>query len=63
VENLKTELEGLTKKYNVKPVAVIQPIRVALCGKTVSPGIFDVIAILGKETVERRLRKAIESIQ
>ncbi len=62
-ENLKTELEGLTKKYNVKPVAVIQPIRVALCGKTVSPGIFDVIAILGKETVERRIRKAIESIQ
>jgi glutamyl-tRNA synthetase len=62
-ERVKSELENLTKKYNVKPVAVIQPIRVALCGKTVSPGIFDVMAVLGKETVERRLKKAIESIQ
>ncbi|HOC46252.1 MAG: glutamate--tRNA ligase [Syntrophorhabdaceae bacterium] len=62
-ESLKARLEGLTKKYNAKPVAVIQPIRVALCGRTVSPGIFDVIAILGKETVERRLKRAIESIQ
>lgn len=62
-EKVKSELENLTKKYNAKPVAVIQPIRVALCGRTVSPGIFDVIAILGKETVERRLKKAIESIQ
>ena len=62
-EKVKSELENLTKKYNAKPVAVIQPIRVALCGRTVSPGIFDVMAILGKETVERRLKKAIESIQ
>ena len=62
-EKVKSELENLTKKYNAKPVAVIQPIRVALCGRTVSPGIFDVMAVLGKETVERRLKKAIESIQ
>lgn len=62
-ESLKGTLEGLTKKYNAKPVAVIQPIRVALCGKTVSPGIFEVIAILGKESVERRIKRAIESIQ
>ncbi len=62
-EILKTQLEGLTKKYNAKPVAIIQPIRVALCGRTVSPGIFEVIAILGKECVERRIERAIESIQ
>ena len=62
-ESLKGALEGLTKKYNAKPVAVIQPIRVALCGKTVSPGIFEVIAILGKESVERRIKRAVESIQ
>ena len=62
-ESVKAALENLTKKYNLKPVAVIQPIRVALCGRTVSPGIFEVMAILGKETIERRLKKAIESIQ
>lgn len=62
-EGLKALIEGLTKKYNAKPVAVIQPVRVALCGRTVSPGIFEVIAILGKETVGERLTRAIESIQ
>ncbi|MHB8109210.1 MAG: glutamate--tRNA ligase [Syntrophorhabdaceae bacterium] len=62
-EAVKNRIEELTKKYNAKPVAVIQPIRVALCGKTMSPGIFEVIAILGKECVESRLKRAIESIQ
>ncbi len=56
-------IEGLTKKYNAKPVNIIQPVRVALCGRTVSPGIFEVIAILGKEKVGKRLARAIESIQ
>ena len=62
-EALKGLIEGLTKKYNAKPVNIIQPVRVALCGKTVSPGIFEVIAILGREKVEKRLARAIESIQ
>lgn len=62
-EALKGLIEGLTKKYNAKPVNIIQPVRVALCGKTVSPGIFEVIAILGREKVEKRLTRAIESIQ
>lgn len=62
-EAQKPLIEGLTQKYNAKPVNIIQPIRVALCGKTVSPGIFEVIAILGKEKVGKRLAKAIESIQ
>ena len=59
---LKALIEGLTKKYNAKPVGIIQPVRVALCGRTVSPGIFEVIAILGKGTVEKRISRAIESI-
>ncbi|MBA4389589.1 MAG: glutamate--tRNA ligase [Syntrophus sp. (in: bacteria)] len=56
-------IEGLVGKYNTKPVNIIQPIRVALAGKTVTPGIFEVINILGKESVEKRLKKAIESIR
>lgn len=39
-----------------------QPMRVALTGGTVSPGIFEVIDILGRETVLERLRRAIEYI-
>ena len=36
-----------------------QPVRVALTGKTASPGIFDVVLLLGKERTIERLRNAI----
>ena len=58
----KTLIEGLVQTFNKKVVEIIQPIRVALSGKTVSPGIFEVITILGKESVEKRIERAIKSI-
>ena len=42
--------------------ALAQPVRVALTGGTVSPGIHDVIAVLGKERTIRRLQSALEYI-
>lgn len=39
-----------------------QPVRVALTGGSVSPGIHDVIAVLGKERTIRRLQSALEYI-
>jgi len=56
-------IEGMVKAFNKKVVEIIQPIRVALSGKTVSPGIFEVIAILGKESVEQRIERAIKFIK
>lgn len=55
-------IENIARDYNTKLVNVIQPIRVSLCGRTVSPGIFEVIGILGRENVEKRLRRAIKTI-
>jgi len=55
-------IEGITKDLGKKVVEVIQPIRVALSGKEVSPGIFEVIDILGRETVVTRITNAISSI-
>jgi glutamyl-tRNA synthetase len=37
-----------------------QPVRVALTGRAVSPGIFDVMILLGRERTLTRLRKAID---
>ena len=37
-------------------------VRVALCGVTTSPAIYDVIAVLGREETIRRLNRAISSI-
>jgi glutamyl-tRNA synthetase len=39
-----------------------QPVRVALTGSTVSPGIHEVIDVLGKERTLKRLRAALESL-
>ena len=44
-------------------VKIAQPVRVALTGKAVSPPIDEVIEILGKEEVIRRLERAIEYIK
>ncbi len=55
-------IENMARDYDTKLVNIIQPIRVSLCGRTVSPGIFEVIGILGRETVEKRLLRAIEAI-
>jgi len=37
-----------------------QPVRVALTGGTVSPGIFDVMVLLGRDRMLARLKKAID---
>ena len=42
---------------------IAQPVRVALTGKTASPGIFEIIAILGAERVIPRLERAIRFIE
>jgi glutamyl-tRNA synthetase len=39
-----------------------QPVRAALTGRTISPGIFDVMLLLGRERTLFRLRKAIDLI-
>ena len=53
-------LRSLADKIQIKAGALIHPVRLALTGFGVSPGIFEVMAELGKTTVQRRLRKAIE---
>ncbi|MCX8110691.1 MAG: glutamate--tRNA ligase [Syntrophorhabdaceae bacterium] len=55
-------IENIVKETGKKTVDVVQPIRVALSGRTASPGIFDVINILGKKSVEKRIKRAIASI-
>ncbi len=49
----------IIEKRGLKMVQIAQPVRVALTGGTVSPGIFEVMEILGKEKVVERLRKAL----
>jgi glutamyl-tRNA synthetase len=41
---------------------IAQPVRVALTGSTVSPGIFEIISVLGKQRVLTRLKAALDFI-
>jgi glutamyl-tRNA synthetase len=52
-------LRRLVDAREVKPKEIYQPIRVALTGKTVSPGIFESVAALGREETLSRLDKAL----
>ena len=51
------------EKHGLQMGKLAQPVRVALTGGTVSPGIHDVIAVLGKERTIRRLRAALDHIR
>jgi glutamyl-tRNA synthetase len=45
-----------------KPKAVYQPLRVAITGTAVSPGIFDSLAALGREQSLRRIEAALKRL-
>jgi glutamyl-tRNA synthetase len=52
-------VKTLAKDEGVKLVEIAQAIRAALCGKLVSPSVFEIIAILGKEESLRRIDRFI----
>lgn len=52
-------LRGVVDTLEAKPKDVFQPIRVALTGKTVSPGIFESVAALGRDETVARIDRAI----
>jgi glutamyl-tRNA synthetase len=53
--NTEAATRALADEAGVKLGAVAQPLRVALTGKTTSPGIFDVLAVLGRQECLDRL--------
>ena len=56
-------LRPLVDDLGVKPKEIFQPIRVALTGTTVSPGIFESVAALGREETLSRLDKALHKAE
>ncbi len=61
-EQIEPVFKGLAKEMNVKLGAIIHPCRLALTGRIESPPMYDVVEILGKEKVNKRLEKAISSL-
>ena len=53
-------VRALAEKTGRKLGKVAQPLRAALCGRTTSPGIFDVLDVLGREESLGRIRDQID---
>ena len=59
-EGISSIFHELMERSGLKMVKIAQPIRVALTGSTASPGIYELIEILGKEKTIERLDRLIE---
>ena len=59
VEAIEAALRGVIEARHAKPKDVFQPVRVALAGTTVSPGIFETLAVIGREESLARIEKAL----
>jgi glutamyl-tRNA synthetase len=59
-DQVERALRGLVERLEVKPKDVFQPIRVAITGTTVSPGIFESVAALGREETLARIDDALQ---
>jgi glutamyl-tRNA synthetase len=57
--SLETALRGLAEARGIKAGALIHAVRVAVTGRTTSPGLFEVLALLGRERVRTRLAAAL----
>ena len=56
-------VKAILDETGIKFKVLAQPMRVALAGKTVSPGIFEIISTLGKDRVIPRLKRALEYME
>jgi glutamyl-tRNA synthetase len=63
LENIEAAYRGLIEREGIKGGAIIHPTRLALTGKTVGPGLFEIIEILGKDESVARLNAAASHVE
>jgi len=61
-ESVGAALQAIAERRGLKPGEVYQPLRVAISGTTVSPGIFDSLAALGRTASLERIERALERL-
>jgi glutamyl-tRNA synthetase len=58
-EQWETIFKKVVEEQGMKMGQLAQPVRVALTGRTASPGLFDVMEVLGRERTLARLKKGV----
>ena len=56
---IEAALAPVLERFDVKPGRLYQPLRVAITGTSVSPGIFESLSVLGREAALERIQAAI----
>jgi len=62
-EAVEAALRGLVDRLGVKAKDVFQPLRVAIAGSTISPGIFESVVALGREETLARTDSALQRLR
>ena len=60
---MEDQLRQLAEQLGTTGGKIFQPLRVALTGLTVSPGIFDVLEMLGKDRSLARIDAAVQHLK
>jgi glutamyl/glutaminyl-tRNA synthetase len=63
VAGVEAALRAVVAQRETTPGRVFQPVRVAITGTTVSPGIFESVATLGRDETLRRIDRTLERVQ
>jgi glutamyl-tRNA synthetase len=58
-DGIRQALEAVLERRECKPRALYQPLRVALSGTPISPGIFETVALLGRDETLRRIDRVL----
>jgi glutamyl-tRNA synthetase len=62
-ESIETLLRGLAEEKRVGLGKVAQPLRVAICGNTISPPIFDAVDMLGLDNTLTRIARTLKEFK
>ena len=62
-ENFERALAKVSEEINVGKGKLIHPLRLAVSGQSTGPGMFDLLFILGKDEVVKRMETAIERLK
>jgi len=62
IEGIEKVFQDMVEERGIGLGQIAQPVRVAITGSTVSPGIYEIIDVLGKDVTVQRLQDAIATI-
>ncbi len=61
-EPLESAMRSLAEELGMKTGALFMSLRVAITGRTVSPGLFETMRVLGRDTTLARLSRAVDAL-